>query len=145
MSSDAGADDQETARCPEARSDERRIPIAHQARPRKGRTSDQKVLANVDVGPRCANRKDDPLKLVVGPAGNRAAAVVAGFNVIVFTVIAVLAHRDKLQKKRNHQQPLPATGNLDESASEEFEAEVDRPVEAKKIALEVQAVEIRNA
>jgi hypothetical protein len=49
------------------------MPIAHQARPRKGRTSDQKVLADVDVGPRCANRKDDPLKLVVGPADNRAA------------------------------------------------------------------------
>jgi MFS transporter, ACS family, pantothenate transporter len=27
--------------------------------------------------------------------------VVAGFNVIVFTVIAVLAHREKKQKKRN--------------------------------------------
>jgi len=33
--------------------------------------------------------------------GNRGAAVVAGFNVIVFTAIAILAHREKLQKKRN--------------------------------------------
>lgn len=32
--------------------------------------------------------------------GNRAAAVVAGLNVIVFSTIAVLAHREKLQKKR---------------------------------------------
>ncbi|KAG0652965.1 Pantothenate transporter liz1 [Hyphodiscus hymeniophilus] len=35
-------------------------------------------------------------------AGNRAAAVVAGLNVIVFIIITVLAHREKLQKKRNH-------------------------------------------
>src|SRR6188768_3928341 len=34
-------------------------------------------------------------------AGNRGAAVVAGLNVIVFTLIAVLAHREKMQKKRN--------------------------------------------
>ncbi len=33
-------------------------------------------------------------------SGNRAAAVVAGLNVIVFTIIAVLAHREKIQKKR---------------------------------------------
>ncbi len=73
MSSDAGADDQQTARRPEVRSDERRIPIAHQARPRKGRTSGQKVLADIDVGARCANRKDDPFKLVVGSADHKAA------------------------------------------------------------------------
>ena len=35
--------------------------------------------------------------------GNRAAAVVAGLNVIVFSAIAYLAHREKLQKKRNNQ------------------------------------------
>jgi len=33
--------------------------------------------------------------------GNRAAAVVAGLNVIVFVLITYLAHREKLQKKRN--------------------------------------------
>lgn len=33
--------------------------------------------------------------------GNRAAAVVAGLNVIVFTLITVLAHREKLKKKRD--------------------------------------------
>jgi ACS family pantothenate transporter-like MFS transporter len=33
--------------------------------------------------------------------GNRAAAVVAGINVIVFMAITALAHREKLQKKRN--------------------------------------------
>jgi ACS family pantothenate transporter-like MFS transporter len=32
--------------------------------------------------------------------GNRAAAVVAGLNVIVFIIITVLAHREKIQKKR---------------------------------------------
>ena len=35
--------------------------------------------------------------------GNRAAAVVAGFNVIVFIVIIVLAHKEKQQKRRNHE------------------------------------------
>lgn len=33
--------------------------------------------------------------------GNRAAAVIAGFNVIVFTAIFLLDRREKLQKKRN--------------------------------------------
>ncbi|OIW22625.1 putative pantothenate transporter liz1 [Coniochaeta ligniaria NRRL 30616] len=49
--------------------------------------------------------------------GNRAAAVVGGFNVIVFSTIAFLAHREKLQKKRNNQlavdsseSVLPAAG-----------------------------------
>lgn len=35
--------------------------------------------------------------------GNKAAAVVGGFNVIVFSTIAFLAHREKVQKKRNNQ------------------------------------------
>jgi ACS family pantothenate transporter-like MFS transporter len=38
--------------------------------------------------------------------GNRAAAVVAGFNVIVFGTITLLAHREKLAKKRKNQLPL---------------------------------------
>jgi len=33
--------------------------------------------------------------------GNRAAAVVAGINVLVFILITYLAHKEKLQKKRN--------------------------------------------
>jgi ACS family pantothenate transporter-like MFS transporter len=33
--------------------------------------------------------------------GNRGAAVVAGINVLIFTLITYLAHREKLQKKRN--------------------------------------------
>lgn len=37
--------------------------------------------------------------------GNRAAAVVAGINIIVFSTIALLAHREKLAKKRNNQVP----------------------------------------
>ncbi|KAF2499872.1 putative pantothenate transporter liz1 [Lophium mytilinum] len=40
--------------------------------------------------------------------GNRAAAVVAGFNIIVFTTIAFLAHREKLARKRKHQLPAPS-------------------------------------
>jgi len=32
--------------------------------------------------------------------GNKAAAVVAGLNVIVFTIITYLAHREKEQKKQ---------------------------------------------
>ncbi|KAB5560044.1 putative pantothenate transporter liz1 [Coniochaeta sp. 2T2.1] len=35
--------------------------------------------------------------------GNKAAAVVGGFNVIVFSTIAFLAHREKMQRKRNNQ------------------------------------------
>src|SRR6516225_11293296 len=73
MSSDTGTDDQQTARRSQARSDECRIPIAHQAGPRKGRTSSQKVFADVDVDPCCANRKDNPFKLVVLSADHRAA------------------------------------------------------------------------
>jgi ACS family pantothenate transporter-like MFS transporter len=73
--------------------------------------------------------------------------VVAGFNVIVFAVIAILAHREKLRKKRNHQlQAAAISGTGSESGLEE--STLDAPVleaDAKKIALGVQAVEIRNA
>ncbi|OQV00239.1 hypothetical protein CLAIMM_05764 [Cladophialophora immunda] len=67
--------------------------------------------------------------------GNRAAAVVAGLNVIVFGLIALLAHREKKQKKRN--------GELELSS-----AEIDPPTpftgetNEKKPSLGVQAVEI---
>ncbi|KAF2444153.1 putative pantothenate transporter liz1 [Karstenula rhodostoma CBS 690.94] len=37
--------------------------------------------------------------------GNRAAAAVAGLNIIVFSAIALLAHREKLARKRNNQVP----------------------------------------
>ena len=37
--------------------------------------------------------------------GNRAAAVIAGLNIIVFSAIAILAHREKVAKKRNNQVP----------------------------------------
>jgi len=33
--------------------------------------------------------------------GNRAAAVVAGINVLIFMLITYLAHKEKVQKKRN--------------------------------------------
>jgi MFS transporter, ACS family, pantothenate transporter len=77
-------------------------------------------------------------------AGNRAAAVVAGFNVIVFTVIALLAHRERLQKKRSNQHSSVMSGESSETASAKSEAEVEGPAEAQKVALEVR-VEIRNA
>lgn len=35
--------------------------------------------------------------------GNRAAAVIAGVNIIVFTTIATLAHKEKLARKRKNQ------------------------------------------
>jgi ACS family pantothenate transporter-like MFS transporter len=47
-------------------------------------------------------------------AGNRAAAVIAGFNILIFSTIAFLAHRERQAKKRNHElsapvDPEPAT------------------------------------
>ena len=54
--------------------------------------------------------------------GNRAAAVVGGFNVIVFTIIAILDHREKKQKRRNGEltrasvlADSPTTGSVDGS------------------------------
>jgi ACS family pantothenate transporter-like MFS transporter len=38
-------------------------------------------------------------------AGNRAAAVIAGVNIIVFSTIAFLSHKEKLAKARNNQHP----------------------------------------
>lgn len=55
--------------------------------------------------------------------GNRGAAVVAGLNVIVFTIIAVLANKEKKQKKRNGElkslsnasdSPTPTISHADE-------------------------------
>jgi hypothetical protein len=43
----------------------------------------------------------DVLTLRLVTPGNTAAAVVGGFNVVVFTIIAILAHREKKQKKKN--------------------------------------------
>ncbi len=40
--------------------------------------------------------------------------MVAGFNVIVFTIIAVLAHREKIQRKRAGELK-PASASLDSS------------------------------
>ena len=73
MSGDAGAHDQQAARRAGAGSDERRIAVAHQARPRERRTGGQEVLAAVDIRTRRADRKDDPSELVVWSADRRAA------------------------------------------------------------------------
>ena len=52
--------------------------------------------------------------------GNTAAAVVGGLNVIVFTVIAVLAHREKKQTKRNREsQAVYALSNSSTPTTEE--------------------------
>jgi hypothetical protein len=43
----------------------------------------------------------DVLILRLVTPGNRVAAVVGGFNVIVFTIIAILDYREKKQKRKN--------------------------------------------
>ncbi|KAK0109452.1 hypothetical protein ONS95_002145 [Cadophora gregata] len=48
---------------------------------------------------------------------NRAAAVLAGLNIIVYTIIAVLAHREKLQKKRNGELQSASQNSDPESSS----------------------------
>ncbi|OAK94215.1 putative pantothenate transporter liz1 [Phaeosphaeriaceae sp. SRC1lsM3a] len=57
---------------------------------------------------------------------NRAAAVVASFNIIVFSTIAILAHREKLAKKRNN--ALPPASDISEPAT---------PVNEKDVAVGV--------
>ncbi|KAI1613227.1 putative pantothenate transporter liz1 [Exophiala viscosa] len=68
-------------------------------------------------------------------AGNRAAAVVAGFNVIVFATIAVLAHREKLQKKQNHELAPPPTPS-------DLPSPIISDGDEKKVHLGVNTVEI---
>lgn len=60
--------------------------------------------------------------------GNRAAAVVAGFNIIVFSIIALLAHREKLAKKRS---------NVSTSATESEASEPATPTDEKSVAVGV--------
>ncbi|KAH6665184.1 putative pantothenate transporter liz1 [Halenospora varia] len=56
--------------------------------------------------------------------GNRGAAVVAGINVLIFTLITFLAHKEKVQKKRNGElEPAkapsdPETPSISEGGSE---------------------------
>ncbi|KIW12193.1 hypothetical protein PV08_09469 [Exophiala spinifera] len=56
-------------------------------------------------------------------AGNRAAAVVAGFNIIVFTTIAILAHREKIRNKRNGQLETEVS-SVESAAADSTGAEV---------------------
>jgi ACS family pantothenate transporter-like MFS transporter len=67
--------------------------------------------------------------------GNRAAAVVAGLNVIVFVAIAVLAHREKMQQKRAGQLELASSPPDSPSPSVEEGNE-------KRVALGVQEVRV---
>lgn len=60
--------------------------------------------------------------------------MVAGLNVIVFTIITILAHREKIQKRRNGQLE-PASASLDSSAPSIGDEE-------KKVSLGVRTVEI---
>ena len=66
------------------------------------------------------------LTAIVTP-GNRGAAVIAGLNVIIFTVIALLAHREKKQKKRQGQ----LTPSSDLSDSEARAVDVDEKLGVK--------------
>ncbi|KAE8449068.1 hypothetical protein EG329_008656 [Mollisiaceae sp. DMI_Dod_QoI] len=63
--------------------------------------------------------------------GNRAAAVVAGFNVIVFTIIAVLAHREKLQKKRNSE--LHFAGNSSDASTPRISDGNEKKLEVRDV------------
>jgi ACS family pantothenate transporter-like MFS transporter len=50
--------------------------------------------------------------------GNRAAAVVASFNIIIFTTIALLAHREKLARKCKNQIPAASESPESETSSD---------------------------
>lgn len=71
-------------------------------------------------------------------AGNRGAAVVAGLNIIVFSTIAFLAHKEKLRKKRRGE--LDASSGSVESqsttaANEKHLTVVVQPAEAAEIKI----------
>ena len=51
--------------------------------------------------------------------GNRAAAVVASFNIIIFTTIAFLGHREKLARKRKSQLPAASDSPESDTASDQ--------------------------
>jgi ACS family pantothenate transporter-like MFS transporter len=65
--------------------------------------------------------------------------VVAGFNVIVFTIITVLAHREKLQKKRKGQLPAPSHASAEEPST----PSVDDGNE-KNLSVGVHAVNVKT-
>lgn len=68
--------------------------------------------------------------------GNKTAAVVAGLNVIVFTIITYLGHREKVQKKLERLQVAPAS-SISSAPSIENE-------KGKNLSLGVHTVEIRD-
>jgi ACS family pantothenate transporter-like MFS transporter len=70
--------------------------------------------------------------------GNRAAAVVGGLNVIVFTIIGVLAHREKIQKKRDGQLvPAPGSSDLESPSIGEGNEKKGPLVDEKDITPEI--------
>ena len=75
--------------------------------------------------------------------GNRAAAVVAGLNVIVFGIIAVLANRERLQKKRRGELD---SASADSNSSVYPKSEIDKAGvghgDKKQVSLGVKEVEI---
>ena len=70
--------------------------------------------------------------------GNRAAAVVAGLNIIVFTAIALLAHREKLARKRENQ--LPVASDLPESETSSRQGN-EKDLSVGVLALQPESVE----
>lgn len=76
-------------------------------------------------------------------AGNRAAAVVAGLNVIVFGIIAVLANRERLQKKRHGEVDSTSTdSNLSIRPNREVDKAGVSHGNVKEVAPGVKEVEI---
>lgn len=73
----------------------------HGSRSSGSNKSTNRTVSHPASRSRCSSTADS------GPVtpGNRAAAVVAGLNVVIFSVIAVLAHREELQRKRGLQLP----------------------------------------
>jgi ACS family pantothenate transporter-like MFS transporter len=63
-------------------------------------------------------------------SGNRAAAVVAGLNIIIFSSIAFLARKEKLAKKRD------GGASIDELA----EPELHEDIGEKKVGVDVRAL-----
>ena len=70
--------------------------------------------------------------------GNRAAAVVASFNIIIFTTITFLGHREKLARKQKNQ--LSATSDSTESETPSVQGN-EKSLSIGVLALQPESVE----
>lgn len=70
--------------------------------------------------------------------GNRAAAVIAGVNIIIFTTIAFLAHKDKLARKRKN---VVSKTDSSEPQTPIDESNEKRDLNVGVLAVQPQAVE----